>query len=214
MANADTPMGLRPIRHRNGAPYTGAANPYHISNATNNTLFIGDMVLITGTSNTTAISVPGAGTFAVGTLPTILRVASPADGQRCSGVIVAFAADPTALENQYRLDSTERVAYVCDDPDVVFEIQGDSATVAAPTDVGAAAPYVQTHQGSTTTGLSGMELDVSELGTNPQDLLLVMRLVNRKDNETEAIHAKYEVVISNHTLNPEGAETNDGLLPI
>ncbi len=214
MANADTPFGLRPIKHRNGAPYNGAVNPYYVSNATNNTLFIGDMVLITGTANTAAVTVPGAGSFAIGTLPEILRVASPADGQRCSGVIVSFAADPTALENQYRLDSTERVAWVCDDPDVVFEIQGDSATAPAATSVGAAAPYVQTHQGSTTTGLSGMELDVSELGTNPQDLLLVMRLVNRPDNATTLIHAKLEVIISNHTLNPEGAESNDGLLPI
>ncbi len=213
MANADTPFGLRPIKHRNGAPYTGAANPYYVSDATNNTLFIGDPVLITGTSNTAAVTVPGAGSFAIGTLPTILKCAV-SDGNRCSGVIVGFAADPTGLENQYRLDSTERVAYVCDDPDVVFEMQGDSATAPAATSVGAGAPFVQTHSGSTKSGLSGIELDISELGTNPQDMFIVMRMVNREDNDTTAVHAKLEVIISNHTLNPEGAESNDGLLPI
>ncbi len=213
MANADTPMGFRPVRHRNGAPYNGAANPYYIKNTSNQALFIGDLVVINGTSNTAAVTVPGAGSFAIGTLPEIV-IAQIADGKRATGAIVAFSADPTALENQYRLDATERVAWVADDPDVVFECQGDSATAAAATDVGAGAPFVSTHSGSTTTGLSGMELDVSELGTNPQDMLIVMRLVNRVDNDGTLVHAKYEVMISNHTFNPEGAETNDGLLPV
>ena len=210
MANADTPFGFRPIKHRNGAPYNGAANPYHVTNASNNALFIGDPVVIQGTSNTAAIDVPGYGHFAIGTLPDILK-ATAGPGNRITGVIVAFAADPTALENVHRLDSTERVALVCDDPDVIFEIQADSATDLAATSVSAAFNWVETHSGSTTTGLSGIELDGSEESTDPQDQLILTRFINRVDNDATLTHAKCEVVISTHTFLPEGPVANDGL---
>ncbi len=210
MANADTPFGFRPIRHRNGAPYNGAANPYFIpSTYSGGNMFIGDAVLITGTSNTAAVAVPGGGSFGIGTLPEI-NIAAAGPGVRISGVIVGFAADPTALENQYRLDDTERVAFVCDDPDIVFEIQCDSATAPAATNVGAAFNLLL-GTGSTTTGLSATELDVSEESTDPQDQLILLRFVNREDNDATLVHAKAEVVISTHTLIPEGATANDGL---
>lgn len=210
MANADTPFGFRPIKHRNGAPYNSAANPYHVTNASNNALFIGDPVVIVGTSNTAAISVPGGGTFAIGTLPDILR-ASAGAGNRITGIIVGFYASPTALEDQYRVDATERVALVCDDPDVVFECQADSATDLAATSVGAAFNFVLTHGGSVTSGLSGAELDGSDEGTDPQDQLILTRFVNRDDNDATLTHAKCEVVISTHTFLPEGPVANDGL---
>ena len=210
MANPDTPMGFLPVRHRNGATYNGAANPYFIKNTSNQALFKGDLVRINGTANTAAVTVPGAGTFGVGTLPEIV-IATKGPGNRITGVIVAFAADPTALENQYRLDATERVAWVADDPDLVFECQADSATALAATSVGAGFNFIDTHGGSTTTGLSGMELDGSEESTDPQDQFILMRFVNRDDNDATLIHSKCEVVISTHTQLPEGPVANDGL---
>ena len=45
MANTDSPFGLRPIRHRNGAAYNGAANPYYINSTYATALFIGDPVV-------------------------------------------------------------------------------------------------------------------------------------------------------------------------
>jgi len=60
MANIDAPFGLRPLRHRNGAPYNGAVNPYYIAGDVA-ALFIGDPVVKTGESNTAAITVPAAG---------------------------------------------------------------------------------------------------------------------------------------------------------
>ncbi len=210
MANVDAPFGFRPIKHRSGAPYNGAANPYWVQNASNNTLFIGDLVRVTGTSNTASVSVPGAGDFAIGTLPEILR-ASVGPGNRITGAIVAFSADPTGLENTYRLNSTERVAWVADDPDLIFECQADTVTALAATSVSAAFNFVNDAGGSTVTGLSGMELDGSEESTDPQDQLILVRFVNRVDNDATLIHAKCEVVISTHTFSPEGPVANDGL---
>ena len=213
MANADTPFGLRPVRHLNGDVYNGAVNPYWVENATDNTLFIGDAVVVTGTANTAVVTVPGAGSFPPSTLPKILRVTA-GDGVRITGVIVAFSTDPTALENVHRLDSTERVALVCDNPDVMFEIQGDSAQTIAATDVGDNANLIFTHGGSTTTGLSGMELDGSTITSDASNQLMIMRGVNREDNDLDLIHAKWLVMISNHTMRSGGAAANEGVLGI
>ena len=213
MANVDTPFGLRPVRHLNGDPYNGAVNPYWVENASDNALFIGDAVVVTGTANTALITVPGVGDSPPSTLPKILRAAA-GDGVRITGVVVSFSADPTALENVHRIDATERVAWVCDNPDVVFEIQGDSAQTIAATDVGDNANLIFTHSGSTTTGLSGMELDGSTITSDASNQLMIMRGVNRPDNDLDLTHAKWLVMISNHTMRSGGANANEGVLGI
>lgn len=45
MANIDAPFGLRPIRHKSGAPYNGAVNPYYVASTYATALFIGDPVI-------------------------------------------------------------------------------------------------------------------------------------------------------------------------
>lgn len=214
MANPDTPFGLRPIRHRNGAPYNGAANPYYIPASYGTALFIGDAVLKTGTSNTAEVTVPGAGKFAIGTLPEI-NAATVGDANWITGVIVAFSADPTGLENKHNPASTERVAWVCDDPDVIYEIQADGAIPAASVSLNGV--LIATHSGSTATGLSGMELDTTSdaPAADASNQLLIMRAVNREDNDTTLTHAKVEVLISLHTeAHGTTVATTDGILGI
>ena len=201
MANADTPFGLRPIRHRNGAPYNGSVNPMYIASTYATALFIGDPVIkVAGGSNAARVSAPGVGSFAIGTLPSI-EAATVGDGNRITGVIVGFAADPTGLENKHNPASTERIAYVCDDPDVIFEIQADGAIPAA--SMGLNAVLIATHSGSTTTGLSGIELDTTSdaPAADASNQLLILRAVNREDNDTTLTHAKVEVLINQHTEN-------------
>jgi len=203
MANPDTPFGLRPVRHKSGAPYNGAANPYVIEAADGTATFIGDPVVrIAGGSNTAAVAVPGAGTFAIGTLPSVIRTAvGTVDGATkvITGVVVGVAADPTNLENKHRVASTQRVVWVCDDPDIVFEIQADGAIPAA--SVGLNATIIATHAGDTVTGLSGIELDTTSAApaADLSDQLRIVRAVNREDNDTTLTHAKVEVVITQHT---------------
>ena len=199
MANVDSPFGLKPIRHKSGAPYNGAARPYYVNYGT--ALFIGDPVIkVAGGSNTAALTVPGGGSFAIGTLPEINK-ATAGDGNRITGVIVSFSPLATDLTKVHNAASIERVANVCVDPDVVFEIQADGAIPAA--SMGLNAILIYTHSGSTTTGLSGVELDTT--GTAPSadasNQLLILRAVNREDNDTTLTHAKVEVMINQHTEN-------------
>ena len=186
MANSDTPFGLRPIRHKSGAPYNGAATPYYVNSGYGTALFIGDPVIkVAGGSNTAAMEVPGGGTFGIGTLPEIEK-ATAGDGNRITGVIVGFSPLPSNLEHKHNPASTARVAYVCDDPDMVFEIQADGAVPAA--SMGLNAVLIYTHAGSTYTGLSGVELDTTSdvPAADASNQLLILRASNREGNDTTA----------------------------
>lgn len=193
MANKDTPLGLVPVRHKNGAPYNGAYSEYYVPSTYATALFVGDVVLITGTSNTAEYKGNPPGT-----LPEV-NLAGAAGGTYISGVIVGFNPLPDDLTKTYNAASTERIVYVADDPDLVFEIQEDSGgTVLDATDVGLNADLVYTHGGSTTSGKSGAELDRSTIANTNTLKLKVLRLVNRVDNDL-GDSAMWEVMINLHS---------------
>jgi len=193
MTNKDTPLGLVPVRHSNGAPYNGAVNSYYIPSTYATALFVGDPVVVTGTSNNTEYK-----NNEPGTLPEINKVTA-AGGNYLSGVIVGFDVLDTDLTKTYNAASTERIAYVADDPDLVFEIQEDSdGTVLDATDVGLNVDLVYTHTGSTASGKSGAELDRSTANTTNTLQLKIRNLVNRVDNSL-GDSAKWEVTINLHT---------------
>lgn len=217
MANVDSPFGLRPVAYKSGAPYNGAARPYYVPSSYGTALFIGDPVVKTGTANTAAVTVPGGGTFGIGTLPEVNRTAvGDVDGntKRITGVIVGFSPLATNLEVKHNPASTERVVYVADDPDLVFEIQADGAVPAA--SMGLNAVLIATHSGSTTTGLSGFELDTTSdvPAADASNQLTILRAVNREDNDTTIAHAKVLVSINAHTEASGYTAAGDGTLGI
>lgn len=202
MANADNPTGMTPVMHRNGAPYNGAVTPYYVSSGYGTAMFIGDPVLkYTDGSNAASVTAPGAGTFAIGTLPEI-RLAAVTDDTKMTGVIVSFSALPDDLTKLHNPASTERVAWVCDDPDIIFEMQADG--IVTTTMIGLNAQIIATHSGSTVTGISGRELDISgdPPAADASNQLLLLRLVNREDNDTELTHSQVLVSINQHTQLP------------
>jgi len=194
MANKDAPLGLVPIRHSNGAPYNGAYSEYYVPAAYDQILGVGDPVLISGTANTTEYKGNPPGT-----LPEVIIAVAGAGTNYITGAIVGFNILPTDLSKTYNAAKTERIVYVADDPDLVFEIQEDSDGAAlAVTDVGINADIVFTHSTSTVTGKSGVELDSSSHATGGTEQLKIRRLVNRVDNEI-GDNAKWEVTINLHT---------------
>lgn len=218
MANIDSPFGLRPVRYKSGAPYNGACNPYYIKGDYGTALFIGDPVVkVAAGSNTAAVKAPGVGEFAIGTLPSVEKtVVGDVDGvtKMITGVIVGFAALPTSLDVKHNPASTERIAFVADDPDLIFEIQADGAVPAA--SMGLNANLIATHSGSTFTGLSGIELDTTSDApeANASNQLVIVGAVNRVDNDTTATHAKVLVRINCHTEAPGSTAAGDGTLGI
>ena len=213
MANTDNRFGLRPLRHKSGAPYNGAANPYWKDGSVATAMFIGDCVTKQGGSNTAQIVAVG-GTFQIQTLPEVRRTTpgdSNSDAERITGVVVAFGVTGTSdprNANVHSAASTEAVVWVVDDPDIVFEVQADNAISNAESTLNAI--LIDAHTGSSDTGLSGTEIDGGSSTAPAADAsfqVLILRGVNREDNDPTLIHAKYEVMISVHT-EMHGADTN------
>jgi len=200
MENDNAPRGLKPIRHMLGVPLAGTVNPYFVNSGYATALFIGDPVIIVAAgSNTAVVRAPGAGEFGIGTLPEINKATAGA-GNRITGVIVSFAALAADLEKKHNPASTERIAYVCDDPFVVFELQADGAIAAAT--MGLNADLIFTQAGSTTTGLSGVELNSASVATTANLQVKILRAINREDNDTTLTRAKVEVLINQPTHSP------------
>ena len=192
--NTDTPFGLRPVRYRDGSPYNGACNPYFINASYGTALFLGDAVVkVAAGSNTAAV-----GDFPIGSLPSIER-ATAGDGNQITGVIVGFLPLPTNLGLTYNPASTQRVALVCDDPNVLFEIQADGAIAAD--QIGLNAVLIYTHAGSTVTGRSGAELDTTSdaPAADASNQLTILRVVDRPDNYAATAFTKVLVAINQHT---------------
>lgn len=183
MANADRAVGLLPVRHTTGAPYNGAARVFSTAAGDATAIFVGDPVKLSGTSST----INGV---------VYADVDQGATGDVFVGVVVGVLPD-TADSLTYRAASTTRRLLVACDPDLEYELQevsGGTALTAA--DIGLNANIV-VGTGSTTTGLSGVELNnVGEATTNTLDVQ-ILGLVSRADNEVGE-HAKWLVRINRH----------------
>ena len=145
MANVDAAFGLTPVRHLSGNGYS-RANKYTITSGLAENIFTGDLVIITADGVITphsATEVNNIGVFA--------------------GVSYT-ASDGSYVYSQYfptGTTATNIVAYVYDDPYIVYKVQSDGTV--AQTNIGNCADVVA-GAGSTVTGQSGFELN-SSMGT-------------------------------------------------
>ena len=112
------------------------------------------------------------------------------------------SSDGPVYKNHYVASTTassgDIEVYIYDDPNTLFLIQGDSATNTAQANVGKNADTVGT-SGSTTTGISSRELDVSTIATT-QGLQLKIVGVDQGPNNDElgTTHTNLIVQINEH----------------
>lgn len=187
MANIDKAFGLRAIGNLSA---TGAQKQYGYEIADNQggTIFQGDLVALSAGFITRFL--PATHTAAVGVF------------NGCNYI------DPTTgkptFKNFYpgsvNITSGKIIADVIDDPNQLFLIQCDEGFVAA--DVGKNADVVGTG-GSTTSGISTMELDSSTLATTAALNLKVVGLYNDVNNEF-GTNAVVVVKINEHVYGSAG----------
>jgi len=123
MANANTPRGLSPVGTITGAPFNEQGRLYAIANDGTNTYAIGDIVKVAGSSD--ANGVPYATKAASSDTPVGVIV-----GIRVSDPGVSLVGTTLALNTIYLpLNSGTRYVYVVDDPNVIFEVEGDATGV-------------------------------------------------------------------------------------
>lgn len=181
MANPTGAFGLRPVAHRNGEPYSGAARRYYIDTAGSD-IFVGDPVVLAGSAD--------SGGYA----PTV-TVATAAANNKVLGPIVAFEPDYDDLTKTYCASGTSRYCYVADNPDLVFEVREDSDTDPVDADDVGNIGILVSGTGSTSTGLSGYRFDSTSPGTaNGQYRILGIK--NVVDNVLDATDGNAVLLVS------------------
>ena len=196
MANPDAPFGLKPVRHLNGSAYNGATARCYVDKDYATALFIGDPVTLDTTlANKTGIHKHMA----------VIK-ATAGDGEGILGVIVSFDPIRTDLSKNYLPASTGGYVNVCIDPDVIYQIRDDGAATPTEAMTGQNANLIFTHSGSTTTGLSGVELDMNSDGpaADESNQLFILQAADVENNDL-GTHAVWEVLINTHVLRNAGS---------
>jgi len=171
MTNRDSIFGARFIGHLQSNKVSGSSRTYTVLAADAVAVFMGDFVTHQG-----AAAIGADGVYHP-------VVAQSAAADKVTGFVMSVS-NSRDYENQiYRTASTLRNVEVCDDPYALFEIQASGTVTAAM--IGYNADIV-VGSGSTFTGLSGMELDVSTVANTATLPLRIVGIVPREDNELGA----------------------------
>ena len=186
MANQDTPFGFRPVRHLVGG--TIRQSRYQIASGFTSDIFMGDLVLRGTTTRRLAIDVSGG----IGAA-TILGAFAGCRYRAVNGEMVFSRYWPASTVTHGAEDA---VAFVYDDPFIIYEAQADDAFALA--DIGTLADVVYA-AGSTLTGLSKCTVGA----TGGADLL-VYDVKRAEENEVAAANNKLYVLINTHTYRNAG----------
>ena len=191
MANQDASFGLKPVRMMGGSPYSGGQSRYRIANNYGTNIFQGDLVMqVTGGG----VEIHADG----GTVPIV-------------GVFNGCTyTDPTTNEpvfsNYYPASTAaaDIIAFIIDDSNVVFEIQADATFPVA--DLLGNFDVVYTNAGSTVTGISGAELEVSTGATTAGLPLKAIDISGDPENSDVATaNTNVLCVIQNHICGQKSA---------
>ena len=191
MANKDAAFGLRPVKMIGGAPWTGGQSRYRIAANYGTSIFQGDMVMqVTG--GTVEIHADG------GTVPIV-------------GVFNGCQyTDPTTGEQVFSnyypasTNASDIIAFIVDDPMVVFEVQANAAFPIA--DLFGNFDIVYTSAGSTVTGISGAELNVGDGGTGTTLSVKAIDISEDPENsDVSSANTNVLVTIQNHIFGVKGA---------
>lgn len=196
MANTNRPFGLRPVRYLNGSPWNGAGRPYYVPAAYGTALYVGDPAVIVGDANDNEYM-----GFPPGSLSEV-NIGAAGDGVPITGVVVGFQP-VTRSSLVYKPASTEAIVYVCDDPNVVFEIQDDGGGTPTVDWVGWNANLIA-GTGSASTGRSGWALDGGTSDGPDADAsnqLIILGLAPKMNNEV-GDYAIWEVRLNQTTYAP------------
>tara|TARA_R100001369_G_scaffold36736_3_gene62153 strand:+ start:1217 stop:1801 length:585 start_codon:yes stop_codon:yes gene_type:complete len=190
MANQDAAFGLRPVKRIGGTPFTGGQSRYRIAADYGTAIFQGDMVMqVTG--GTVEIHADG------GTVPIVgvfngCKFTDPTTGEQ-------------VFSNSYpaSTDAADIIAFIIDDPMVIFEIQCNVAFPIA--DLLGNFDVIYTTAGNAKSGVAGSELNVSDGGTGTGLPLKVIDISEDPENsDVGSAHTNVYCVIGNHIFGLKG----------
>jgi len=183
MANTLERFGLRPSRQLNGSPFINAQNRYRIASGNSTSIFQGDLVTPLASGQITR--------YVANTSNTVVGVFNG-----------CFYTDPTTQKPTFSnfypssTNASDIVAFVIDGPDTVFEINADAVFAVADIFKNYS---VNTAAGSTATGISLVQLDVSESGTAGTYVVQAIDISqDPNNNDVATSNANIMVRINNH----------------
>ena len=201
MATTAAPYGLRPVNLIGGLPYAGSTRQIKIASAYSTNIFYGSIVAIVA-----------AGTIEVPLTPVVGSAANPLPAGTIGVFVGCTYTDPNLkykIFSQYWPEDTvasDAMAYVVDDPNVLFQAQGAGSYAQA--DLGSNVPLSAAQSnstGSTTTGNS-----TSALGTAAVTSGIAFRIVDFVESTTSTVGDTYTDVLvkfnplSHSYTNPTG----------
>ena len=196
MATTAAHYGLKAVNLVGGQPYAGSTRLVKIASGYASNIFNGSVVSVVAAGTVEIVNEVGtnASPFPAGTL----------------GVFVGCSyTDPNTkqkLFSQYWPTGTvasDAVAYVIDDPDVVFQIQADDTL--AQSALGINIPVVNPTAGSTTTGNSTMAADASAIDVTDT---IAFKIVDFVVSTTSSVgDAKTDVLVK---FNPKSHAYTNG----
>ena len=190
MPNVVEKYGLKPVRQLNGSPFINAQNRYRIASNNTTAIFQGDLVTPLTSGNITRM-VANTSNVTVGVF------------NGC------FYTDPTTQKPTFKnfypgsIAASDIIAFVVDAPDTVYEIKADATFAVADlfknfqmTDV----------TGNTATGISLVQLDVSESGTTGTYVVQAIDITQDPFNSDVNVSSNVGVLvrINNHFFRQGG----------
>jgi len=183
MANTLERFGLRPSRQLNGSPFINAQNRYRVASNNSTSIYQGDVVIPFASGNI-GRAIANTSTAAVGVF------------NGC------FYTDPTTQKptwKNYLPGSTvasDIVAFVIDGPDTVFEVNANGIFAVADIFKNF---QINNASGSTSTGISLVQLDVAESGVTATYLVQAIDISSDVTNSDVTVsNANILVRINNH----------------
>jgi hypothetical protein len=183
MANVLERFGLRPSRQLNGSPFINAQNRYRIASGNSTAIFQGDLVK----------------PLASGTISRYVTNTSDAVVGVFNG---CFYTDPTTQKPTFSnfyptsTNASDITAFVIDGPDTVFEINADEIFAVADIFKNYT---VNNATGSTQTGISLVQLDVSLSGVDGTYVVQAIDISQDPNNsDVSTSNANIMVRINNH----------------
>lgn len=183
MANTLERFGLRPSRQLNGSPFINAQNRYRIASGNSTSIYQGDLVTPLASGQITRY---------------VANTSNPVVGvfNGC------FYTDPTTQKptwsNYYpqSTNASDIIAFVIDGPDTVFEINADETFAVADIFKNYS---VNNASGSTQTGISLVQLDVSMSGVDGTYVVQAIDISqDPNNNDVTTSNANIMVRINNH----------------
>jgi hypothetical protein len=183
MANVLERFGLRPSRQLNGSPFINAQNRYRIASGNSTSIFQGDLVTPLASGQITR--------YVANTSDSVVGVFNG-----------CFYTDPTTQKPTFSnfypssTNASDIVALVIDGPETVFEINADEVFAVADIFKNYSVNNVS---GSTQTGISLVQLDVSLSGVDGTYVVQAIDISqDPNNNDVTTSNANIMVRINNH----------------